>query len=82
VGFLRSATAEDALGALEKGMCFLGTPICSAGFQQNREAFQHDGVITLEQAETVRRMLASFTPAVAAAQIDLSATFTARYMPG
>ncbi len=82
VAFLRTASPDEALGALEKGMCFLGQTICTAGFQQNREAFQHDGVITAEQAETVRRMLAGFVPAVADAKIDLSATFTARYMPG
>ncbi len=80
--FLRSATPEDALAALEKGMCFLGAPICTAGFQRNREAFQHDGAIKREQAETVRRMLASFSPEIAAANIDLAATFTTRFLPG
>ena len=81
VTFLRTVSPDEALAALEKGMCFLGAPVCSAGFLRNREAFQHDGAITLEQAETVRRMLASFTPAIASAPIDLSATFTTRYLP-
>ena len=33
-----------------------------------------------EMAETVRRMLASFDPAIAAAPIDLAATFTNRFV--
>ena len=63
-------------------MCFLGAPVCDAGFTRNREAFQHDGKITLAQAQTVRRMLDSFNPEIAAAKIDLSTTFTGRFLPG
>jgi NitT/TauT family transport system substrate-binding protein len=81
VTFLRSATAREALESLEKGMCFLGAPVCDAGFARNREAFQHNGRISLEQAATVRRMLDSFNPEIAAAKIDLSSTFTTRFLP-
>lgn len=80
VGFLRAAGPDEAIGALEKGMCFLGTPVCNAGFLRNRGAFEHDGKITLAQAETVRRMLGSFSPEIAAANIDLAATFTTRFI--
>ena len=82
VTFLKNAAPREALESLEKGMCFLGAPVCDAGFAQNREAFQHNGRITLEQAQTVRRMLDSFNPEIAAAKIDLSATFTARFLAG
>ena len=82
VTFLKTAAPREALDSLEKGMGFLGAPVCDAGFSQNREAFQHNGRITLEQAQTVRRMLDSFNPEIAAAKIDLSATFTARFLAG
>ncbi len=76
VSFLKTAAPDQALGALEQGMCFVGTPICAGAFLRNREAFQHDGRITMAQAETVRRMLASFNPEIASANIDLAATYT------
>ena len=80
VEFLRIASPMEALESLEKGMCFLPGDACSAGFLKNREAFQHDGKITLEQAETVRRMLASFSPEIAKSAIDLTTTFTDRFL--
>lgn len=80
VTFLRTATPEQAIAALDKGMCFVGQTVCTGAFQRNREAFQHDNMITPAQAETVRTMLASFNPEIAAAKIDLSATYTNRFL--
>ena len=82
VTFLRGAAPEEAIAALEKGMCFLAAPVCSAGFTRNRGAFEHDGKITMAQAETVRRMLGSFSAEIAAANIDLAGTFTTKYLDG
>jgi NitT/TauT family transport system substrate-binding protein len=59
-------------------MCFLGANVCESAFTSNRDAFNHDCKITQAQAETVKRMLASFDPAIAAANVDLSTTFTNR----
>ncbi len=78
VTFLRSATPEQAIGALQKGMCFLGANVCESAFTSNREAFNHDGRITQAQAETVKKMLAGFDPGIAAANVDLGPTFTTR----
>ncbi len=80
--FLKTASAEQATGALEKGMCAVGADVCTAAFERNKDAFQHDGRVTMAMAETVKRMLTGFDPAIAAATIDLSATFTDRYLPG
>ncbi len=79
VTFLKTATPEQAIGALQAGMCSVGMDVCTTAFTRNRDAFQHDGQVTPEMAETVRRMLASFDPAIAAAKIDLSATYTGRF---
>lgn len=81
VNFLKTATAEQATGALAAGMCAVGADVCQSAFTRNREAFQHDGRINLAQAETVKRMLTSFDPSIAAAPIDLPSTFTDQYMP-
>lgn len=80
VRFLQTATPEQAIGALDKGICFVGQEICQAAFTRSRDAFQHDGKVTPEMATTVKRMLASFDPAVAKAEIDLSQTFTDRFI--
>ena len=80
VNFLKTATPEQAIGALAKGMCFLGADVCDQAFTRNRDAFNHNGVITMEQAETVKRMLAGFDPAIAAANVDLAPTFTSRLL--
>lgn len=78
VTFLKSATPEQAIAALSKGMCFLGANVCEGAFTSNREAFNHDGRITQAQADTVKRMLTGFDPAIAAANVDLGPTFTNR----
>ncbi len=78
VTFLRTANPGQAIGALQKGMCFLGSDVCESAFTRNREAFNHNGTITMEQAETVKRMLAGFDPAIEKANVDLVPTFTNR----
>lgn len=80
VNFLKGATPEQAIGALDKGMCAVGMNVCTSAFTRNKDAFNHDGRVTPEMAETVKRMLASFDPAIASANIDLPATFTAKYL--
>ena len=80
VGFLKAATPEQAVAALDKGMCFVGQSVCTAAFARNREAFSHDNAITPAMARTVRGMLASFSPEVAKADIDLAQTYTNRFV--
>lgn len=80
VAFLRGATPEQAVGALGAGMCSVGLETCHAGFTRNRSAFEHDCRVTAEQAETVKRALSGFDPAIAAATIDLGATYTGKYL--
>ncbi len=80
VAFLKQATPDQAIGALAAGMCFVGAEVCTGAFTRNRDAFLHDGAVTTEMAETVRRMLSSFDTAIAAAPIDLTATFTNRFV--
>ena len=80
VAFLRTASPEQAIGALSQGMCAVGMDVCTSAFTRNRDAFLHDCRVTPEMAETVRRMLGSFDPAIAAAAIDLPATFTDKYL--
>jgi NitT/TauT family transport system substrate-binding protein len=80
VNFLKTATPEQAIGALEKGMCFVGQDICAGAFTRNRDAYNHDGKVSPEMAETVKRMLSSFDPAIASASIDLNATYTNRFV--
>lgn len=80
LAFLKAATPEQAVGALSAGMCAVGADICTGAFTRNRDAFLHDGAVTPEMAATVRRMLASFDPAIAAAPIDLAATYTNRFV--
>jgi NitT/TauT family transport system substrate-binding protein len=82
VTFLRSATPEQAIGALEKGMCFVGQSVCTGAFTRNKEAFAHDGTVTPAMAQTVRNMLDSFSPQIAQAKIDLSETYTDRFVKG
>jgi NitT/TauT family transport system substrate-binding protein len=79
VSFLKGATPEQAIGALEKGICFVGAEICGAAFTHNRDAYNHAGVVTPDMAETVHRALSSFDQGVADAHIDLSATYTAQF---
>ncbi len=80
VAFLKAATPDQAIGALAAGMCAVGMDVCTSAFTRNRDAFQHDCRVTPEMADTVRRMLGSFDPAIAAAAIDLPATYTDRYL--
>jgi NitT/TauT family transport system substrate-binding protein len=79
--FLRTATPAQAVGALQAGMCAVGMNICEEAFTRNRDAFLHNNVVTPEMAATVRRMLGGFDPAIAAANIDLPATYTDKYLP-
>ena len=58
----------------------MGKDVCEHAFVRNKDAFQHDGRVTMEMAQTVHRMLAGFDPAIAAAKIDLAATFTDRFV--
>ena len=74
--FLQTAAPDAAIGALQAGMCAVGRDVCDRAFMRNKDAFQHDGTITIEMAQTVHRMLAGFDPAIAAAKVDLPATFT------
>lgn len=80
LAFLRSATPEQAVGALPGGMCSVGAEVCQGAFTRNKDAFAHADRVTPEMAETVRRMLAGFDPQIAAASIDLPATYTDRYL--
>src|SRR4051794_22204579 len=80
VNFLKGATPEQAVGALEKGMCAVGMDVCTSASPRNKAPFNHDCRITPEMAATVQRMLSSFDPAIAAANIDLPATYTAKYL--
>lgn len=80
LAFLRTATPQQAIGALHAGMCSVGAEVCYSAFGRNKDAYQHDGRVRPEMAETVRRMLASFDPAIASANIDLGATYTGRFM--
>ena len=78
--FLQSATPDQAIGALQAGMCPVGRDVCDSAFTRNKDAFQHDGKVTPEMAQTVHRMLAGFDPAIAAAKVDLAATYTDRFV--
>ncbi|HEY0203761.1 MAG TPA: ABC transporter substrate-binding protein [Acetobacteraceae bacterium] len=78
--FLQGATPDQAIGALQAGMCSVGRDVCDSAFTRNRDAFQHNGMVTPEMAQTVHRMLAGFDPAIAAAKVDLPATYTDRFV--
>ena len=80
VTFLKTATPEQAVGALQAGMCAVGMGVCTAAFTRNRDAFMHDGKVQPAMAETVKRMLAGFDPAIAAANVDTAATYTDKYV--
>ena len=80
VNFLKTATPEQAINSLQAGMCSVGMNVCASAFTRNRDAFQHNGRIQPAMAETVKRMLSSFDPAVAAANIDVAATYTDKYL--
>ena len=80
VAMLKAATPEQAIGYLGAGMCNVGKEVCDAGFTRNRNAFEHDCHITAAQAATVKRVLSEFEPAIAAANIDLAATYTSKYL--
>lgn len=80
VAFLKTATPEQAIGALGAGMCGVGMDTCTSAFTRNRGAFAHDCRVSPEMAATVKRALSSFDPAIAAATIDLDATHTDRYL--
>ncbi len=80
VAFLKTAAPDKAIGALQAGMCSVGLDVCSSAFVRNRDAFNHDGKVTAPMAETVKRMLSSFEPAIAAANIDTAATYTDKYV--
>jgi NitT/TauT family transport system substrate-binding protein len=80
VTFLKGATPEAAIAALEKGMCFVGANVCTGAFVRNRGAFEHNNAVTPEMAATVLRMLASFSPEIAAAKIDLAGTYTNQFV--
>ena len=82
VNFLKKATPEQAIGALSKGMCFLGANVCEAAFTSNRDAFNHDGTISQAQAETVKKMLTGFDQKIADANVDLGPTFTNKLVKG
>ena len=78
--FLQGAAPEAAVAALQAGMCAVGKDVCEHAFVRNKDAFEHDGRVTMEMAQTVHRMLAGFDPAIAAAKVDLAATFTDRFV--
>ena len=78
--FLQKASPQQAIDALGTGMCFVGMDVCTAGFTANRDAFDHDGRVQTAMAETVKRTLGSFDPAIAAANVDVAATFTDKYL--
>lgn len=80
VAFLQKATPEQALGALDKGMCAVGMNVCVNAFNRNKSAYEHNCRIIPEMAQTVYKMLASFEPSIANAKIDLAETHTDRYL--
>jgi hypothetical protein len=77
---LNAAAPVCAIGLLDKRTRFVRVPFCTGAFMRHRKDFQHDGQMTALQTETVRRMLASFSPEIAAARIDLAATDTNRFI--
>ena len=78
--FLRGATPDQAIGALQAGMCAVGRDVCDRAFTRNRDAYMHNGTVTPEMAQTVHRMLAGFDPAIANAKVDVSQTYTNKFV--
>ncbi|WP_443103644.1 ABC transporter substrate-binding protein [Bordetella sp. H567] len=78
--WLAQATPAQVAAAVPPEYALADKEIFAQAFTNMRACLSSDGVMTDEAAQTVRNVLAAFDPAIAAANIDLDATYTNRYV--
>jgi NitT/TauT family transport system substrate-binding protein len=78
--WLAKATPEEVAAAVPSEYQLADKEVFAKAFTNMRACLSHDGVMTDEAAKTVRAVLAAFDPAIAAAKIDLDATYDNRFV--
>lgn len=78
--WLAQATPEQVAAAVPAEYALADKGVFAQAFTNMRACLSHDGIMTDEAARTVRNVLAAFDPAIAAARIDLDATYTNRFV--
>jgi NitT/TauT family transport system substrate-binding protein len=78
--WLAKATPEQVAAAVPPEYALADKEVFAKAFTNMRACLSHDGVMTDEAAKTVRNVLAAFDPDIAAAKIDLDATYDNRYV--
>jgi NitT/TauT family transport system substrate-binding protein len=78
--WLAQATPEQVAAAVPPEYALADKEVFAKAYTNMRACLSRDGVMTDEAAQTVRNVLAAFDPAIAAARIDLDATYDNRYV--
>jgi NitT/TauT family transport system substrate-binding protein len=78
--WLAQASPEDVAAAVPSEYKLADKDVFVKAYANMRACLSHDGTMTDEAARTVRDVLAAFDPAIAAAKIDLAATYDNRFV--
>ncbi|AWK85115.1 ABC transporter substrate-binding protein [Azospirillum thermophilum] len=78
--WLNKASTEDVLKVLPEEYFLGNKTLYAQAFEHSKPTYSPDGRFTQEGAEAALKVLKAFDPAVAAASIDLSRTYTNRYV--
>jgi NitT/TauT family transport system substrate-binding protein len=78
--WLAQATPEQVAAAVPPEYALADKEVFAKAYTNMRACLSRDGVMTDEAAKTVRNVLAAFDPAIAAARIDLDATYDNRFV--
>lgn len=78
--WLNKASAEDVLKVLPEEYFLGNKTLYAQAFEHSKPTYSPDGRFTQEGADAALKVLKAFDPAVAAASIDLSKTYTNRYV--
>jgi NitT/TauT family transport system substrate-binding protein len=73
--WMAKATPEEVAAAVPAEYSLADKEVFAKAYAAMRGCISQDGMMTDEATETVRKVLAAFDPEIAAAQIDLKATY-------
>jgi NitT/TauT family transport system substrate-binding protein len=78
--WLNKASTEDVLKVLPEEYFLGNKTLYAQAFEHSKPTYSPDGRFTQEGADAALKVLKAFDPAVAAASIDLSKTYTNQYV--
>jgi sulfonate transport system substrate-binding protein len=78
--WLRTVSVEDIVATVPKEYYGDDLNLYKTGLQKNKEGLSPDGLLSMQGAQNVHKVLHAFVPEVQKAKIDLAATFDNRFV--